>query len=42
MPGYLNITKPEYLDILTNRSKYVSPSISHDKLLKNDIYQKET
>ena len=42
MAGYLNITKPEYLDILRNKNKSVSPSISHDKLLKSDIYQNET
>ena len=30
----LEITKSEYLSILKNRAKYISPSISFDKLLK--------
>ena len=38
MAGYLNITKPEYLDILRNRNKSVSSSISHNKLLKKVKY----
>ena len=38
MSGYLNITKPEYLHILRNRNKSVSPSISHNKLLKKVRY----
>ena len=34
----LEITKSEYLSILKNRGKYISPSISFDKLLKKSKY----
>ena len=37
----LEITKSEYLSILKNRGKYISPSISFDKLLKKGKYLKK-
>ena len=37
----LEITKSEYLSILKNRGKYISPSISFDKLLKESKYLKK-
>ena len=37
----LEITKSEYLSILKNRGKYISPSISFDKLLKKSKYLKK-
>ena len=38
MASFLQITKKEYIDILKNRGKTVSPSISTDKLLKKINY----
>ena len=38
MASFLEITKKEYMDILKNRGKTVSPSISKDKLLKKVNY----
>ena len=38
MALFLQITKKEYMDILKNRGKMVSPSISKDKLLKKVNY----
>ena len=38
MATYLQITKKEYIDLLKNRGKTVSPSISKDKLLKKVNY----
>ena len=38
MASFLQITKKEYIDILKNRGKTVSPSISKDKLLKRVNY----
>ena len=38
----LEITKSEYLNILRNRGKFVSTSISYDKLLKKSEIFKET
>ena len=38
MASFLQITKEEYIDILRNRDKTVSPSISKDKLLKKVNY----
>ena len=38
MASFLEITKKEYMDILKNRGKMVSPSISKDKLLKKVNY----
>ena len=37
----LKITESEYIDILKNRGKTVSPSISYDKLLKKVKYLKK-
>ena len=37
----LEITKSEYLSILRNSGKYVSPSISYDKLLKKVKFLKK-
>ena len=37
----LDSTKSEYLSILRNRGKYISPSISFDKLLKKVKYLKK-
>ena len=37
----LKVTKSEYLSILRNRGKSVSPSISYDKLLWNLKYLKK-
>ena len=38
MASFLQITKKEYMDILKNCGKTVSPSISKDKLLKKVNY----
>ena len=38
MASFLQITKKEYIDILKNRGKTVSPSISKDKFLKRVNY----
>ena len=38
MASFLEITKKEYMDILKNCGKTVSPSISKDKLLKKVNY----
>ena len=38
MASFLEITKKEYMDILKNRGKTVSPSISKVKLLKKVNY----
>ena len=38
MATYLQIAKKEYIDLLKNRGKTVSPSISKDKLLKKVNY----
>ena len=38
MATYLQIMKKEYIDLLKNHGKTVSPSISKDKLLKKVNY----